>query len=46
LDSGRGGDSASSTIFGPRTGWENPDVISIDVGITLLTAEKLRFEFV
>jgi hypothetical protein len=26
----------------PTTGWVNPDVIGIDVGITLLSAENLR----
>ncbi|MFA5139250.1 MAG: glucoamylase family protein [Elusimicrobiota bacterium] len=28
--------------FHPETGWVNPDVIGIDVGITLLSAENLR----
>ena len=28
--------------FNPSTGWVNPDVIGIDVGITLLSAENLR----
>ena len=28
--------------FNPNTGWVNPDVIGIDVGITLLAAENLR----
>jgi hypothetical protein len=28
--------------FNPNTGWINPDVIGIDVGITLLSAENLR----
>jgi hypothetical protein len=28
--------------FQPQTGWVNPDVIGIDVGITLLSAENLR----
>jgi hypothetical protein len=28
--------------FNPRTGWVNPDVIGIDLGITLLSAENLR----
>ncbi len=28
--------------FHPVTGWVNPDVIGIDVGITLLAAENLR----
>ncbi len=28
--------------FNPVTGWVNPDVIGIDVGITLLSAENLR----
>ncbi|MGH9839299.1 MAG: glucoamylase family protein [Blastocatellia bacterium] len=28
--------------FNPNTGWINPDVIGIDVGVTLLSAENLR----
>ena len=28
--------------FNPRDGWTNPDVIGIDLGITLLSAENLR----
>ena len=28
--------------FNPQTGWVNPDVIGIDIGITLLSAENLR----
>lgn len=28
--------------FNPTTGWVDPDVIAIDVGITLLSAENLR----
>jgi hypothetical protein len=28
--------------FHPTDGWVNPDVIGIDVGITLLSAENLR----
>ena len=28
--------------FNPNTGWVDPDVIGIDVGITLLSAENLR----
>ena len=28
--------------FNPLTNWVNPDVIGIDVGITLLSAENLR----
>src|SRR5262249_29147976 len=28
--------------FNPRTLWVNPDVVGIDVGITLLSAENLR----
>lgn len=28
--------------FNPNTGWVNPDVIGIDLGITLLSAENLR----
>jgi len=30
--------------FNPNNGWVNPDVIGIDVGITLLSAENLRSE--
>jgi hypothetical protein len=32
--------------FNPNTGWVSPDVIGIDVGITLLSAEDLRSGFV
>jgi hypothetical protein len=32
--------------FNPQTGWYAPDVIGIDVGITMLMAENLRSEFV
>ena len=32
--------------FNPATGWLDPDVIGIDVGITLLMAENLRTGFV
>lgn len=32
--------------FNPMTGWTNPDVIGIDVGITLLMAENYRSGFV
>jgi hypothetical protein len=32
--------------FNPHTGWVNPDVIGIDVGITLLMAENARSGFV
>ncbi|MDQ6652771.1 MAG: hypothetical protein M3Y84_08495, partial [Acidobacteriota bacterium] len=32
--------------FNPTTGWTNPDVIGIDVGITVLSAENLRTGFV
>lgn len=32
--------------FNPHTGWVNPDVIGIDLGITLLMAENLRTGFV
>ncbi len=28
--------------FNPMTGWVNPDVIGIDIGVTLLSAENLR----
>ena len=28
--------------FNPQTGWVSPDVIGIDIGITLLMAENLR----
>ncbi len=32
--------------FNPLTGWYDPDVIGIDVGITMLMAENLRSNFV
>ncbi len=32
--------------FHPLTGWVNPDVVGIDVGITLLSAENLRSQFI
>jgi hypothetical protein len=32
--------------FNPHSGWTNPDVIGIDVGISLLMAENLRTGFV
>ncbi len=32
--------------FNPHTGWVNPDVIGIDVGITILMAENARTGFV
>ena len=32
--------------FNPNNGWVSPDVIGIDVGITLLSAENLRSGFV
>jgi hypothetical protein len=32
--------------FNPHTGWVNPDVIGIDVGISVLMAENLRTGFV
>jgi hypothetical protein len=32
--------------FNPDTGWVSPDVIAIDVGITLLMAENMRSGFV
>jgi hypothetical protein len=32
--------------FNPQNGWVSPDVIAIDVGITLLMAENLRSGFV
>ncbi len=28
--------------FNPQSGWANPDVVGIDVGITLISAENLR----
>ena len=28
--------------FDPLTGWTNPDIVGIDAGITLLSAENLR----
>ncbi len=32
--------------FNPQTGWYDPDVIGIDLGITLLMAENTRSQFV
>jgi len=32
--------------FNPQTGWTSPDVIGIDVGITLVMAENMRSELV
>ena len=32
--------------FNPTSGWVNPDVIGIDVGIVLLSAENMRSQFV
>jgi hypothetical protein len=32
--------------WNPHTGWVNPDVIGIDVGVTALMAANLRDEFV
>lgn len=32
--------------FNPQTGWTNPDVIGIDVGVAMLMAENYRSEFV
>lgn len=32
--------------FNPQTGWVSPDVIAIDVGITMLMAENMRSGFV
>lgn len=32
--------------FNPATNWYNPDVIGIDLGITLLMSENLRSEFI
>lgn len=32
--------------FNPHTDWVNPDVVGIDVGVTLLMAENLRSDFV
>ena len=32
--------------FNPHTGWYGPDVVGIDVGITLLMAENARSQFV
>src|SRR5207248_5704129 len=42
-----GGDSVwgrygFADAFNPETGWSSPDVIGIDVGITLVMAENLR----
>ncbi|MSU22883.1 MAG: hypothetical protein EXS32_03565 [Opitutus sp.] len=35
-----------SDAFNPQTGWASPDVIGINVGITLVMAENLRSGFV
>ena len=32
--------------FNPLTGWYNPDVLGIDLGITMLMAENARSGFV
>jgi hypothetical protein len=32
--------------FNPQSGWTSPDVIAIDVGITLIMAENLRTELI
>ena len=32
--------------FNPRTSWQDPDVLGIDLGITVLMAENLRSRFV
>jgi hypothetical protein len=37
---------AFADAFNPNDGWVSPDVIGIDVGITLLSAENLRTGFV
>jgi len=36
------GKYAFADAFNPQTNWTNPDVIGIDLGITLLSAENLR----
>lgn len=36
------GKYAFADAFNPHTNWTNPDVIGIDLGITLLSAENLR----
>jgi hypothetical protein len=32
--------------FNPETGWQSPDVIGIDLGITLVMAENFRSELI
>jgi hypothetical protein len=32
--------------FNPGSGWTNPDVIGLDVGITMLMVENYRTQFV
>jgi hypothetical protein len=45
-DKGAWGRYGFVDAFNPLTGWYNPDVIGIDVGITLLMAENHRSGFV
>lgn len=37
---------AFNPSINPNGGWVNPDVIGIDIGITLLSAENLRSQFI
>jgi hypothetical protein len=45
-DKGAWGRYGFVDAFNPLTNWYNPDVIGIDVGITMLMAENKRFAFV
>ena len=45
-DKGAWGAYGFVDVFNPLTGWYNPDVIGIDVGITMVMAENKRTGFV
>jgi hypothetical protein len=45
-DKGAWGRYSFVDAFNPLTNWYNPDVIGIDVGITMLMAENKRSAFV
>ncbi len=45
-DKGAWGTYGFVDVFNPLTGWYNPDVIGIDVGVTMLMAENQRTGFV
>ncbi len=44
-DMGIYGQYGFTNAYNPRTGWVGPDVIAIDTGITLISAENLRSGF-